>query len=96
MAVSCCVAGDNAGRTRFVASAAAARDMDLRADIVAPGDAVLAIPAAVLHGPGVRAQLPPPRLWSGDAGGNRASKFQHAVEDMDRDVHLGRPTFVGA
>ncbi len=52
--------------------------------------------AAVLHGPWVRAQLPSPRLWSGDADGNRASELQHAVEDMDRDIHLGRPTFVGA
>jgi len=51
---------------------------------------------AVLHGPGVRAQLPPPRLWSGGADGNRASELQHAVEGMDGDVHgsvknLGQP-----
>ena len=37
-----------------------------------------------------------PRLWSGDADGNRASEFQHAVERVDGDVHFGRPTFVRA
>ncbi len=44
----------------------------------------------------MRAQLPPPRLWSGDADGDRASEFQHAVESMDGDVNLSRPTLVGA
>jgi len=50
----------------------------------------------VLHGPGVRAQLPSPRLWSGGADGDRASKLQHTVEGMDGDVHLGRPPLVRA
>jgi hypothetical protein len=39
--------------------------------------------AALLHGPGMRARLPQPRSGLGDADGDRASKFQHAVEDMD-------------
>ncbi len=38
---------------------------------------------------------PNPRLRSGDADGLRASQFQHAVEDVDGDVHLGRLAFVG-
>ncbi len=50
--------------------------------------------AAVLHGPGMRAQLPQPRWRSGDADGDRASQVQHAVERVDSDVHLGRPTLV--
>src|SRR3954470_13918070 len=35
----------------------------------------------------------PSRL--GDADIVRASEFQHAVEDMDRHVHLGGPTLIG-
>ena len=35
----------------------------------------------------------PSRL--GDADIIRASEFQHAVEDMDRHVHLGGPTLIG-
>jgi len=34
---------------------------------------------------------PLPRLWSGDADGDRASKLQHTVKGMDGNVHLGRP-----
>jgi len=37
-----------------------------------------------------------PTLHSGDADGDRASKVQHAVQDMDGDVHLGCPTRVRA
>jgi len=33
---------------------------------------------------------------SGDADGDRATQFQHTVEGMDGDVHLGRPTPVRA
>jgi len=47
--------------------------------------------AAVSHGPDVQAQLPQPRLGSGDADGGRAPQLQHAVEGMDSHVHLGRP-----
>ncbi len=56
----------------------------------------VAVHAAVLHRPEVLAQLPQPRLGLGDADGDRASKLQHAVEGMDGDVHLGRPTLVRA
>ena len=38
---------------------------------------------------------PFPDRGSGDADGVRASEVQHAVEDVDGDLHLGRPTFVG-
>lgn len=50
--------------------------------------------ATVLQGPRVWAQLPPPRLWSGDADEARAPERQHEVEGMYNDGHLGRPTFV--
>ena len=39
---------------------------------------------------------PYPSLGSGDADGDRASQFQHTVEDMDGDVHFGRPAPVRA
>ncbi len=51
---------------------------------------------ALLHGPGMRAQLLPTRLQSGDADGDRASRLQHAVERVDGNVHLGRPALVRA
>jgi len=51
---------------------------------------------AVLHGPGVRAQLPLPRLWLGGADVTRASELHHAVERVDGDVYLGRAPFVRA
>src|SRR3954470_5575774 len=38
---------------------------------------------------------PYPVLGSCDAGGLRASQLQHAVEDIDRHVHLSRPTLIG-
>src|SRR3954449_9587885 len=38
--------------------------------------------------------LTPTRSGSGDADIARASQLQHAVEHVDRDVHLGRPTLV--
>src|SRR4051794_33855064 len=37
---------------------------------------------------------PYPVLGSCDAGGLRASQLQHAVQDLDRHVHLSRPTLV--
>src|SRR5215208_4209863 len=37
---------------------------------------------------------PNPVLGSCDADGLRASQLHHAVEDVDGDVHLGRPTLV--
>ncbi len=37
---------------------------------------------------------PNPRLRSGDADGVRASQLQHAVEDVNSDVDLGRPALV--
>src|SRR5215207_6680832 len=49
---------------------------------------------AVLHGSGMRAQLPQPCLGSGDADVGRASELQHAVQDLDGDGRLGRPTLV--
>ena len=37
----------------------------------------------------------PSPVWSsGDADGVRASQLQHAVEDMDGDLHLGRPPLI--
>ncbi len=44
----------------------------------------------------MRAQLPQPRLGSGDANGDRVAPFQHAVERMDGNHHLGRPAPVVA
>ena len=44
---------------------------------------------SVLHGPEVRAHLPQSGLGSADAHGDRASKLQHTVQDMNSDVHLG-------
>jgi len=49
---------------------------------------------AVLHRSEVWALLPQPRLGSGGADGDRASKLQHTVEGMDSDVHLDRPILV--
>src|SRR5437868_7370485 len=37
---------------------------------------------------------PYPVLGSCDAGGLRASQLQHAVQDLDRYVHLSRPTLI--
>src|SRR3954464_10050506 len=48
----------------------------------------------VLHGSGSRAHRPLPRPGSGDADGLRASQLQHAVQDLDRHVHLSRPTLI--
>ena len=39
-----------------------------------------------------RRNYPSPARGSGNADGDRASEFQHAIERMDGDVHLGRPT----
>jgi len=38
---------------------------------------------------------PSPDRGSGNSDGVRASQLQHAVDDMDSDVHLGRLAFVG-
>src|SRR3954463_7169966 len=43
-----------------------------------------------------RTQWSSPRLRSGDADRLRASQLQHAVQDHDGDVHLGRLTLVRA
>jgi len=51
---------------------------------------------SVLHGPGGRTQQPQPCLRSGGADVVRASKLRHAAERTDGDVHLGRPTVIGA
>src|SRR4051812_3546873 len=56
----------------------------------------LAVPEDVVHGSGRWTQLPQPRLGSSNADIVRASELQHAVERMDGDVHLGRPTLVRA
>src|SRR4051812_28878129 len=52
--------------------------------------------AAVLHGSVGRAHSPQPRSGSCDADGLRASQLEHAVQRMDGNVHLGRPTLVRA
>src|SRR5215218_11359385 len=52
--------------------------------------------AAVLHGSVGRAHSPLPRSGSCDADGLRASQLQHAVEGVDGNLHLGRPTLVRA
>src|SRR4051794_38934075 len=49
----------------------------------------------VLHGSGSRAHWPLPRPGSSGADVIRASERQHAVEDLDRHVHLGGPTLIG-
>src|SRR4051794_15902365 len=53
-------------------------------------------PVAVLHGSVGRAHSPLPRSGSCDADGLRASQLQHAVQRMDGNLHLGRPTLVRA
>src|SRR3954471_8204008 len=53
-------------------------------------------PAAVLHGSVEAAHSPLPRSGSCDADGLRASQLQHAVQRMDGNLHLGRPTLVRA
>ena len=42
----------------------------------------------VLHGSGSRAHWPLPRPGSSGADVLRASELQHAVQDLDRHVHL--------
>ena len=49
---------------------------------------------SVVHGSEVETQQPLPRLRSGNADIARASKLQHAVEDMHGHVDFRRPTFV--
>ena len=44
----------------------------------------------------MRAPLPQPRLGSYDADRDRASQFQRTVQNMDGDVHLGRPALIRA
>src|SRR3954466_6121128 len=58
-------------------------------------DAAVKAWEAVVHGSWMRAQLPQPCLGSCDADGLRASQLQHAVQDLDRHVHLSRPTIIG-
>src|SRR4051812_20719036 len=53
-------------------------------------------PFTVLHGSGSRAHWPLPRPGSSGADVLRASELQHAVQDLDRHVHLSRPTLVRA
>ncbi len=43
-----------------------------------------------------RRNHPYPVPRSGDADGLRASQLQHAVEDVDGNLHLGRPTLIRA
>src|SRR3954465_14245507 len=43
---------------------------------------------------GAGAMTPDPVLGSCDADGLRASQLQHAIEHVDRHVHLGRLTLV--
>ena len=44
----------------------------------------------------MRAPLPHSRLGSYDADRDRASQFQRTVQNMDGDVHLGRPALIRA
>src|SRR3712207_3298968 len=73
-----------------------------RADHLGPAQALLpdepaeGLAVAVVHGSGTWTQLPQPRLGSSGADIVRAPELQHAVERMDGDVHLGRPTLVRA
>jgi len=48
------------------------------------------------RGAGIKgaAALTPAPTCSGDADVVRASQVQHAVEHVDSDVHLGRPTLI--
>ena len=48
----------------------------------------------MVHGSEVETQQPLPRLGSGNADIARASKLQHAVEDVNGDIDFRRPTFV--
>src|SRR3954463_16355914 len=57
--------------------------------ITSPGS-----PVTVLHGSGSRAHWPLPRPGSSGADVGRASQLQHAVQVLDRHVHLSRPTLV--
>ena len=56
----------------------------------------LTVWVAVLHGSVGRAHSPLPRSGSCDADGLRASQLQHAVEGVDGNLHLGRPTLIRA
>src|SRR3954464_4848562 len=51
-------------------------------------------PVTVLHGSGSLAHWPLPRPGSSGADVLRASELQHAVQDLDRHVHLSRPTLI--
>src|SRR3954466_11589493 len=51
-------------------------------------------PDTVLHGSGSLAHWPLPRPGSSGADVIRASQLQHAVQDLDRHVHLSRPTLI--
>src|SRR3954469_7684978 len=62
------------------------RDNDTVAEWVARGC------VARIRGAGA---LTPAPSRLGDADIVRASEFQHAVEDIDRHVHLSRPTLIG-
>src|SRR4051812_24650825 len=48
----------------------------------------------VLHGSGSLAHWPLPCPGSSGADVIRASQLQHAVQDLDRHVHLSRPTLI--
>src|SRR5829696_5012337 len=74
-----CLPTLNAIRALFLGTATAATERSYRIQV---------------HGSGTWTRLPQPRPGSSDADIARASELQHAVERMNGDVHLGRPTLV--
>ena len=54
----------------------------------------LEVRVSVVHGSEVETQQPLSRLGSGNADIARASKLQHAVEDVNGDIDFRCPTFV--
>src|SRR5829696_2291922 len=74
-----CLPTLNAIRALFLGTATAATERSYRIQV---------------HGSGTWTRLPQPRPGSSDADIVRASELQHAVERMNGDVHLGRPTLV--
>src|SRR4051795_1867944 len=71
------------------------RDLALSAEVLRYRRERWVTPAAVCcMDQGCGRNDPFPVLGSCDADGLRASQLQHAVQDLDGDVHLGRPTLI--
>ena len=85
-----------AGRSSLVATAEqkAALQALSQSDVRGEADRARAKPCCMEQT--CRRSYPSPARGSGDAHGDREFKLRHAVEDMDGNVHLGRPALVRA